>query len=254
MRSETAIQDMMAARDSVAAMFEMTDGFAGEAQQVLYPSSITVFIIFGLVLMTIIRYNFGKNLLEAFYSFFNYHHALRIFEERRESDRQAAFFSNVLFVWITGIFISIALPVFGLNALWGSFTLSILFLSAATGLLYILKALIWHVSGVVFMTQNFSKIYIYNMFLYNRNIGLMVFPMVAVIPYVTGALALYIIYGVILVYTSSYLLKLWRTFQIIHGLNVSLFYFILYLCTFEILPLLLLIKSCKVLWKFNLFI
>ena len=229
-------------------------GFAGEERQVIYPSTVTLFIIFGLALMTVIKYNFGKNLLEALLSFFNYRQALRMFEEHHDSDRQAAFFSNVLFAWITGIFVSIALPFFGVNVLWGSYTLSILFLSAVTGLLYILKAMIWHVLGVIFMAQEFSKMYIYNMFLYNRNIGMIILPLVAIIPYVAGAIAPYIVYTVVFVYLMSFFFKLWRKFQIIHDLNVSVLYFILYLCTFEILPLLLFIKACKVLWEFDLFI
>jgi len=259
MKVDTHEMDTFALHDSIQAYIPVTtfatpDGFAGELRQVVYPSSITLFIICGLALMTVIKYNFGKNQLEALKSFFNYHQALRMLEERRESDRQAVFYSNVLFVCITGIFVSVSLPFFGLHVLWGNYTLSILFLSAVTALLYILKALIWHALGIVFMVQEFSKIYIYNMFLYNRNIGVVVFPLVAVIPFVAGNIALYIVNVTIFVYILSYLLKLWRTFQIIHGLNVSLFYFILYLCTFEILPLLLLIKGCKVLWEFNLFI
>jgi len=230
------------------------DGFAAEARQVVYPSSVTFFIFCGLALLTVIKYRFGKNLLEALLSFFNYRQALRMYEERRESDSQATFLSNVLFAWITGIFISVALPFFGASPLWGNYTLSVLFLSAATGLLYLLKGLINHTLGVVFLAHDFSKMYIYNMFLYNRNTGMMIFPLVAVIPYVAWVITPYVVYGVIIVYSFSYLIRLWRTFQIIHGLNVSIFYFILYLCTLEILPLLLFLKGCKVLWKFNLFV
>jgi len=250
----TEIQDTLAVRDGIVATIVMRDGFAGEARQAVYPSSVTFLIICGLVLFAVIKYRFGKNLLEALQSFFNYRQALRMYEERRESDSQAIFLSNVLFAWITGIFLSVALPFFGAAPLWGNYTLSVLFLSAATGLLYILKGLMHHMLGVVFMTHEFSKIYIYNLFLYNRNTGMMIFPLVAVIPYVAWVITPFVVYGVIIVYVFSFLVKLWRSFQIIHGLNVSIFYFILYLCTFEILPLLLFLKGCKVLWEFNLFI
>ena len=248
------IQDTLAVRDGVAATVVPSDGFAGEAREVVYPSSVTFFIVCGLVLFAVIKYRFGKNLLEALRSFFNYRQALRMYEERRESDSQATFLSNVLFAWVTGIFVSVALPFFGAAPLWGNYTLSVLFLSAATGLLYILKGLMYHVFGIVFMTRDFSKIYIYNLFLYNRNIGMMIFPPVAVLPYVAWVITPYVVHGVIFVYAFSYLIRLLRTFQIIHGLNVSMFYFILYLCTFEILPLLLFLKGCKVLWEFNLFV
>jgi len=230
------------------------ESFYHAERQNSYPSSVTLFLTCGLVLLTIIRYNFGKSLLEALHSFFSYRKSLRIYEERRESDRQAAILSNILFTWITGIFISIALPFFGGSPLWGSYVLSVLFFSAATGLLYILKSLIWQALGIIFMMQNLSQIYVYNMFLYNRNIGVMIFPLVAVIPYVSEVISYYILYSVLSVFAISYLFKLWRIFQIIHIRSVSVFYFILYLCTLEFLPLLLLVKGCKVLNEFVLFL
>ena len=226
---------------------DIRPGFATDSRPAGYPSSITLFLICGLALLAIIKYHFGKNLTEAFRSFFSYRQSLRLFEEHRESDRQATLLSNILFALVAGIFISVILPFFGTSPLWGNYAWSILFFSFATGLLYILKAWIWQMLGVVFLIQSFSKVYIYNMFLYNRNTGLFIFPLVAIIPYVTAAIMPYVVYSVLVIVALSYLFKLWRIFQIILGQNVSVFYFILYLCTLEILPLLLFIKGCKTL-------
>ena len=209
-----------------------------------YPSSVTLFIVCGIALLAFIKYNFGKNLKESFLSFFNYRQSLRMLEERRESDRQAAILSNIFFSLIVGIFISLLFPFFGENPLFGNYATSILFFSAAVGLIFLIKSFIWKLLGAVFMVQNFSKIYIYNMFLYNRIIGLIIFPAVAIMPYIAATVTPFIVFAVIAI---SYLLKIWRIFQIINDQNVSFFYFILYLCTLEILPLLLLIKCCKIL-------
>jgi len=222
-------------------------GFAGDIRQVGYQSSVTLFIFCGLALFAIIKYNFGKNLKEAFQSLLNYRLTLRLFEERRESDRQAALLLNVLFSLVVGIFVSLIFPFFGANPLWGSQALSITFFSAAAWLLYLLKARIWRIMGVIFMAQSFSGIYINNMFLNNHVIGFMIFPIVAIIPYIPESAAHFAVYGVITFFALSYLLKLFRVFQIINDQNVSFFYFILYLCTLEILPLLLFAKGCKIL-------
>ena len=225
----------------------ISPGFTTDSRSTGYPSSVTLFLICGLALLAVIKYQFGKNLTEAFRSFFSYRQSLRLFEERRESDRQATVLSNILFALVAGIFISVVLPFFGISPLWGNYAWSILFFSFATGLLYILKAWIWQMLGVVFLIQPFSKVYIYNMFLYNRNIGLFILPLVAIIPYVTAAIMPFAIYSVLVIVVLSYLFKLCRIFQIILGQNVSVFYFILYLCTLEILPLLLFVKGCKTL-------
>jgi len=222
-------------------------GFEGNIRAEGYPSSVTLFIIFGLALYAVIMYNFGKNVLESILSLFNYRRTLRMFEERRESDRQAAMLSNIMFSLVVGIFVSIVLPFFGAKPLWGSYALSILFFSIAANLLYTLKARVWKLLGAIFVVQTYSGIYVNSMFLYNHITGLILFPLVAIIPYIAENPAPYVIYIVIALFVISYFLKIFRIFQIIHSQNVSLFYFILYLCSLEFLPLLLFIKSCKML-------
>ena len=248
MKNRDSLQTM-----TVAETPAVRHGFPNEPRPEGYPSSITLFLLCGLFLLAFIKYNFGKNLSGAFRSFYSYHYSQRMFEERRESDKQAIFLTNILFTLITGFFISVALPFFGASPLWDNYTLSILFFSLATGLLYLLKALIWKILGAIFMVQSLVVTYIYNMYIFNRNIGLVIFPLVALIPYVHGTITPYIVYSVIAVFVLSYILKIWRIFEIIHTQNVSMFYFLLYLCTLEILPLLLFIKSCKVLCEFTLF-
>ena len=228
-------------------MVDANPSFAGTNMQVVYPSTVTLFIILGLILFTIIKYNFGKNIQESFLSFINYRQSLRIFYERNESDKQTNIFSHILFSLSVGIFISLVIPFFGARLLWSSYTLSILFFSVTTCSLYVLKAQIWKVFGIIFMFQKFSKIYIYNMFLHNRIIGLIIFPLVAVVPYISENIAQGIIYVVIATFVLSYLFKFFRIFQIINAQNVSVLYFILYLCSLEILPLLLFVKCCKML-------
>ena len=232
------------------------EGLSGEARHTDNLSSITLFIIVGLALLAVIRYNYGTSMriLQMLRSFIDYRLSVRMYEERRESDRQATIFSNILLMWMVGIFISVLLPFFGSSPLWGSYTLSVLFFSTATGLVYLLKAGVWHILSVIFQTRDFSKAYIYNMFLFNQNISWIIFAPVAMIPYIEKQFAIYLIYSIFTVFVIAYLCKLWRIFLIIYNLNVSVLYFILYLCTLEILPLLLFVKGCKMLIEFNLFL
>ena len=216
-------------------------------RQAVLPSSVFLFIICGLSLVAIVRYYYSENLKESFQAIFNYRQALRLFDEQRESDKQEAMFSNILFSLATGIYISLIFPFFQAQPLWGSYEKSILFFSFATGLLFAVKAMIWKMFGVIFVTQEFSKLYIYNMYLHNRITGFVIFPFVAIMPYVSEIITQYIVYGVIIVFILAYLLKICRIFAIIHTQNVSNMQFILYLCALEILPLLLFAECCKTL-------
>ena len=222
-------------------------GFAGSLRVEAYPPAVTLFIFFCLALLAVIRYNFGKNLHDSFLAYFNYRQSIRLLDERRESDRQAGIFLNILFSLAVGLFISFSIGFFGTQQLFGSYTISILFFSFASGLLYFFKAQIWKTLGAIFLYQSFSKIYIFNMYLNNRILGLMIFPLVAVVPYISIMIAQYIMYVAFGLIAIWYLFKLLRIFQIISVLKFSVIYFILYLCALEILPLLLFVKGCKVL-------
>ncbi len=212
-----------------------------------YPSAVTLFLMCALSLLAGIKFHFGENLRQAIKSFFNYQQARRMLVERRESDKQATLYSNILFSFVAGIFISLVLPFFGISLPWDSYGLSIVSFSLAVGLLYMVKAGIWKTLGVVFVVQPFSREYVYSMFLYNCNLSLFIFPFVAAIPFVSGEVLPYLIFGAATILGIAYLLRIWRIFQIIHAQNAPVYYFILYLCTLEILPLLLFVKVCKVL-------
>ena len=231
----------------------MNEVITHNIRQIDYTSSVTLFIICALALLAFIKYNFGKSILYEIQSLFNYRQALRTYDERRESDRQSDILTGILFTLIAGIFVSTALSFFGASPLWQSHTLTILFFTLIIGAIYVIKALIWNILGIIFMAQAFSKIYIYNMFLFNRITGLIILPFVAIIPYIASIIKPYLIFSVIFIFILSYLLKLWRIIQIIHAQNVSIIYFILYLCALEILPLLILIKACMLL-NINIFV
>jgi len=170
-----------------------------------------------------------------------------MFEERRETDRQAALLLNILFALVVGISVALFFSFWGINFILGSQLLSITLFSVFAWLLYMMKARIWRVMGVVFMAQPASKIYVGNMFLFNNVTGFVIFPIMAITPYIAESATPYGIYGIISIFVLSYFFRLFRIFQIIHHQNVSFFYFILYLCALEFLPLLLFAKCCKML-------
>ena len=227
-------------------------GFVGEDRQGGFPSSVTILIIFGLVILAFIKYQFRRYMSDTFRSVFSFRRSMRLFEESRDTVWQAVFLSNFFFTYVTGIFISLSFPILGAKPLWDNYTFSILFFSVATGLIYFLKARIWNILGVIFNVKMLSKLYIHNMFLYNRNTGFIIFPFVAILPYISENFAHVLLFCIIFIFVIFYLIRLFSIFQIIHDQNVSVFYFILYLCTLEILPVLILIKICKILSEFNL--
>ncbi|MDR2037940.1 MAG: DUF4271 domain-containing protein [Bacteroidales bacterium] len=215
-----------------------------------YPNAIVLFLLGTLVFFTWIKYNFGRNLKQMVLSFFSFQQARRTFEERKESDKQAALYTNIFSYVITGIFISLVFPKLGFSLPWEGYTVPILFFSVAIALLYAINAIIWKIFGTIFLIQPVSMEYIYTLYLYNRNTGIFIFPLVAIMPFVPYVVLHPLIYTIIAIICLVYLLRVFRFFQIIRSKNASFFYFILYLCTLEILPFLIFAKTCKMLIDF----
>lgn len=116
---------------------------------------------------------------------------------------------------------------------------------AATGIIaglllsyQLLKSLIVHFTGKVFETRESARSYQLNILIFNHIIGLVLLPVTLISYYWQNSVLLTI--GIII--TS--LLYIYRFFRgVLTGLankNFNLFYLILYLCTLEILPLMLL--------------
>ena len=225
----------------------MLDGFAGNMAEKVYPSSVTLFIVGGLAVYAVIKYLYGLSMNYMFNAFLNYRQSQRLYEERRISDRRVANVENLLYALSIGIFFSLTMPVFGMQPLWGSFAATIAIFSTLVGLFYAVKSLIWRVLGFIFKIETITHVYIYNMYLYNRITGLLIFPFIVIIPYIDSYLSQYVVYTIISITLISYTAKIRRIFQIILEQNVPIYYFILYLCTLEFLPLLLLIKCCIIL-------
>jgi hypothetical protein len=117
------------------------------------------------------------------------------------------------------------------------------FAALISGVLFsyqMLKSLLIYTSGIIFKTAESSRAYQLNTLIFNHIAGIVLFPFVIMAFYYQNTSFL-IIGGVI-----ASLLFVYRLFRgILTGLNnknYNLLYLFLYLCTLEILPLLLLVK------------
>ncbi|MDR3093247.1 MAG: DUF4271 domain-containing protein [Bacteroidales bacterium] len=206
-----------------------------------YPYSSVIVILVGLLfLFTCLKYRFGGNLWASIKAFFDYHQTGRMRDEQRELDRQAIFYTNLFSFFVTGVFISLSVPLFQMNLLWDNYFLSSVVGSIVAVLTLYANILTWQCFGSIFLIQPVVKEYVYNMFLFNGVQGLFIFPLLLLIPFVPNSL--YMTYVVIAILGLIYLVRILRFFQIIHAKKVPSFYFILYLCTLEFLPFAILVK------------
>ena len=106
------------------------------------------------------------------------------------------------------------------------------------GMLF-LRFIVSHTVGHVFRKQHEFQEYLHQILLIYKNLGVYFIPLVLGISYIHEDLRVYLIYlGFILLF-ASVVLRLIRGLKLLMKQDVLILYLILYLCTLEILPLLI---------------
>ena len=109
--------------------------------------------------------------------------------------------------------------------------------------LYIGKFICLTIAGFVFNTKDLVQVYIFVVFMINKVLGILLIPFILILAFAKPYLHPIAIYGagflLLLLVGYRYLFSLT---SVRNKLHISSFHFFLYLCAFEILPLLILYK------------
>ncbi|HLG04308.1 MAG TPA: DUF4271 domain-containing protein [Bacteroidia bacterium] len=117
------------------------------------------------------------------------------------------------------------------------------FMSIGIGLAYFVKIVTVRVLGSVFEVRDAAAEYSYNILLFNKIGGLILFPVVLLLAYARQVPSGILIWAGLCILSIILIYRLLRIFLIgVSTPSVSLFYIILYLCTLEILPFIVIIK------------
>ena len=199
-------------------------------------------IFFSLFLLASVKFLFSKYLPKLVESMFNSHTANNLFLEKNINMIKGSVMINLLFIINISLFAISILDYFDFPNDHGSdFKLfAIVFLAVL--LLYIGKSVVIRSLGYVFKGNNESKEYLFTIFLYNKNLGLFLFPIIIALPFVQSHAVVWLINIGLLMIFFFFSLRIARGLRILLRKHVSIFYMILYLCALEIFPLLMIYK------------
>ena len=150
---------------------------------------------------------------------------------------------NGFFVIVAGLYLSFILQHFKIVApenFWFTFLYSCLGLSAA----YFIKFAGLKIFGWLFNMEEAADSYIFIVFVVNKMIGILLIPFLLIIAFSTGefySVGLtfsWILIALILIYRIIMTLSIVR-----NEVKINLFHFLIYVCAFEIAPLLLVYKA-----------
>lgn len=196
-------------------------------------------LVVAFFLFATVRLIFNKYLSQLAQATINYSTFTRVFRERYFNLLHASFRLDIIFNLILALFSYQLLTAYRINfGLKSTFYLYLICLGAVIAY-FILKKVVYILTGIMTESKREVKEYLFSITVYNRILGLFLLPLTAIIAFVPvyqPELFLFLGLGIIGIF---YLLSLRRGAKIFLRKHFSILYLILYLCTLEFLPLLL---------------
>jgi hypothetical protein len=199
-------------------------------------------VILSLLLLAWIKMAYVQFLTPVLFSTFNYKEALKLYNSKNVPATNAFIILHLVFAVNSGLFLLFVAWHFNFNL--PPLNPLLLFIASLSLLviLFALKSAALRITGFLFDAPGFFGEYAHNLSLYNKILGILLMPLIVGLLYADPG-----IHGILIrvglgLGVVIYLLQLVRGLEIIARKDFSLFYLILYLCAFEILPLCILYK------------
>ncbi len=208
----------------------------------LTPDWVLYFSIVSLIALAWLRLIYSKFIVSIFKSAFNYQLALKVFNAPGIIQKRIFIFLNIFYYLTAGIFFYLVLDYFqyypfelkGLNLLF-----------AVTGFLLaysLFRYTVMKITGYLFNRQQLFSEAIFHNFLYNKIIGIVIIPFILLLAYTRDLYQDISLTTGLFVFLTLNIMRIIRLFVFLLRSVFLIFYFILYLCTLEIIPLLVIVK------------
>jgi Domain of unknown function (DUF4271) len=199
-------------------------------------------LVVMLFYFAVVKLFFGKYLGNLLTLFFR---ASMRQQQLREQVLQSPFPSlllNNLFIFSGGMYGAFLLRFYHFGRP-DSFWIHFLYCTVALALLYLLKFLVLKMVGWIFNISRPAETYLFVVFMTNKIIGIFLLPFLVLISF-SGPLITEIVITLSLIMIAVfYIYRFFGGWAVLHKeIKISGLYFILYLCAFEIAPLLLIYK------------
>ena len=198
--------------------------------------------IFGLLFLFAFVHNVYPQYFPKLFSQFN-QSSLRMLQNREQllQNNLASLLMNIGF--ILSFSLMATLLIFNRHLLPISFWEAYLYICLFFIVLYVGKFICLQIVGLVFNTRELVGTYIFVVFMINKVLGILLLPFILILAFSKPAYYTLAIAGAAILTVLLFLYRyLFSLTSVRNKLHISSFHFFLYLCAFEILPLLILYK------------
>ncbi|MDF1575482.1 MAG: DUF4271 domain-containing protein [Bacteroidales bacterium] len=189
-----------------------------------------------------IRLYYGNMLIQTLQASTNFQVANRIYHDNSQLQRQL---DIILYIYY---FLSLAFLLFLIENRVGRHpyelqgALLYLFNLALLASLFLGKLVLFNTAAFLFNKPGIVREYLYNIFIFNKLLGIVILPLMFLLVYTQGAVKEVFFWSSILVLSGVVVMRIIRGIVFSYRKEVLVFYMFLYLCALEIVPLVLLYR------------
>jgi hypothetical protein len=197
-------------------------------------------LFFSFTLIVILRVFDYRKLALLFNGFFRASSVSAMYREEYSLTSRISLLLLVNYLLVFPLFIWQVMGHFGAvrEGLTGFTMISVIILCV-----YLVKIIATRILGNIFEVKEASSEYVYNILLFNKTIGLILFPVCLLLAYARQIPPEILIWAGIVSWCLILVYRLLRVILIgFSNSSVSFFYIILYLCTLEIIPFIVILK------------
>jgi hypothetical protein len=201
---------------------------------------VTLFALLGFYAW--IRIDYGSILMGTIQASFSFQVATRMFKDNSVLQKQLDNVLNIFYLLSTSLILYVGEIHFGFEP-YGVTGASLFFLNLAfLLLLFLARVVVINTAGFLFNRIRIYQEYLYNMFIFNKLIGLSILPLLLFVLYTDGILQEIFLWMGMAAILAILIMRLIRGVFFSFKKDVSIFYMFLYLCALEIAPLALLYR------------
>jgi hypothetical protein len=204
---------------------------------------ISLIVIFSLLAWT--KTVFSKYYVQFFRSLFTYSESIKLFFDQNALIDRLYTILNLIFIFTGGIFLLQIGYLFNIEMPFQSILANLFCTMSIILLLYFFRFIGVKIIGWLLFQRNSFNEFLHSSFLYYKSLGILLLPIITITSFIrVEARSPFLITGCIII-LLTYLANVFRGTKIMLKKDVLLFYWILYLCTVEFFPLILLYKYIR---------
>ena len=203
---------------------------------------ILIVALLSLALFSWINLVYKKFISSIFLSAINLNSANKMFIERNIMTNRISFGLNIIYLINTSIIGYFIFHYYNLGIIGCTgFETSLIFFGVLS-IIYSIKLFVFKILDFILLSKKKFTEYYYNIFIYNKIYGIILFPLILAIPFTSNIISVILIKTAIVILIILYLFKILRGIQISIQIRLSFFYLFLYLCALEIIPILIIYR------------